>query len=76
MRFITGDFASWTVHFVNIYVKNQQNNNYLFSLLIMYGSSYMFQQNNAILRERLCSFLRHFMVNMVEDKSEYNKIIQ
>jgi hypothetical protein len=22
----TGDFASWTVHFVNIYVKNQQIN--------------------------------------------------
>jgi hypothetical protein len=24
MRFCTGDFASWTVHFVNICVKNQQ----------------------------------------------------
>jgi hypothetical protein len=24
MRFITGDFASWTVHFVNVCVKNQQ----------------------------------------------------
>jgi hypothetical protein len=24
MRFFTGDFASWTVHFVNICVKNQQ----------------------------------------------------
>jgi hypothetical protein len=23
-RYFTGDFASWTVHFVNIYVKNQQ----------------------------------------------------
>jgi hypothetical protein len=23
-RFFTGDFASWTVHFFNIYVKNQQ----------------------------------------------------
>jgi hypothetical protein len=23
-RFFTGDFASWTVHFVNIWVKNQQ----------------------------------------------------
>jgi hypothetical protein len=23
-RFFTGDFASWTVHFVNICVKNQQ----------------------------------------------------
>jgi hypothetical protein len=24
MRFFTGDFASWTVNFVNIRVKNQQ----------------------------------------------------
>jgi hypothetical protein len=24
MRFFTGDFVSWTVHFVNICVKNQQ----------------------------------------------------
>jgi hypothetical protein len=23
-RFFTGDFASWTVHFVNIFVKTQQ----------------------------------------------------
>jgi hypothetical protein len=23
-RYFTGNFASWTVHFVNIYVKNQQ----------------------------------------------------
>jgi hypothetical protein len=23
-RFFTGDFASWNVHFINIYVKNQQ----------------------------------------------------
>jgi hypothetical protein len=23
-RFFTGDFASWTVHFINICVKNQQ----------------------------------------------------
>jgi hypothetical protein len=23
-RFFTGDFASWTMHFVNVYVKNQQ----------------------------------------------------
>jgi hypothetical protein len=27
----------------------------------------MFRQNNAILRERLCSFLSHFIVNMVGD---------
>jgi hypothetical protein len=24
MRFFIGDFASWTVHFINICVKNQQ----------------------------------------------------
>jgi hypothetical protein len=34
----------------------------------------MFRQKNAILREQLCSFLSHFSVNMVGDKSEYNKI--
>jgi hypothetical protein len=28
----------------------------------------MFRQNNAILRERLWSFLSHFIVNMVGDK--------
>jgi hypothetical protein len=36
----------------------------------------MFRQNNAILREQLYSFLSHFNVNTVGDKSEYNKIIQ
>jgi hypothetical protein len=29
----------------------------------------MFRQNNAILRERLCSFLSHFRVNIVGEKS-------
>jgi hypothetical protein len=46
----TGDFASWTVHFVNICVRNQQMK-HSFSLLIMYGTSYMFR-HIAILRER------------------------
>jgi hypothetical protein len=41
--FFTGDFASLTVHFVSICVKNQKKINYLFSLLIMYGISYMFR---------------------------------
>jgi hypothetical protein len=41
-----------------------------------YYGSYMFRQNNAILKEQLCSFQRHFNVNMVGDKYEYNKIIQ
>jgi hypothetical protein len=36
----------------------------------------MFRKNNAILREELFSFLSHFNVNMVGDKSEYNKYIQ
>jgi hypothetical protein len=48
----TGDFASWTVHFVNICVKTNKYTNYSFSLLIMYGSSYMFRHYFAILRER------------------------
>jgi hypothetical protein len=50
-RFFTGDFASWTLNFVNICVKNQQMQQ-LFSLLIMYGISYMFWYYIAILRER------------------------
>jgi hypothetical protein len=39
-RFFAGDFASWTVHFVNmIYAwKTNKCNNYSFSSLIMYGS--------------------------------------
>jgi hypothetical protein len=40
-----------------------------------YDGSHMLWQNNAILSEQLFSFLSHFNVNMVEDKSEYNKII-
>jgi hypothetical protein len=50
-RFFTGDFASWTVNFVNICVKNQQIHQ-LFIQFIMYGSSYMFRHYIAILRER------------------------
>jgi hypothetical protein len=38
-RFFTGDFAFLTVHFVNVCVKNQQTQNLLVQLLIMYGSS-------------------------------------
>jgi hypothetical protein len=34
-RFVTGDFASWTVHFVNMYVKNQQMHQ-LFTQFINY----------------------------------------
>jgi hypothetical protein len=37
------------------------------SLFFLYDGSYMFWQNNAILMERLCSFLSHFSVNMVGD---------
>jgi hypothetical protein len=51
-RFFTGDFATWTVHFVNICVKNNKCTNYSFSLLIMCGSSYMFRHYIAIIRER------------------------
>jgi hypothetical protein len=49
--FFTGDFASWTVHFVNICVKNQQMEQ-LFIQFIMYGSSYMFRHYIAIFRQR------------------------
>jgi hypothetical protein len=41
-KFFTGDFASLTVHFVNICVKNQQMQQ-LFIQFINYGSSYMFR---------------------------------
>jgi hypothetical protein len=46
-RFFTGDFASRTVHFVNICVKNQQIHQ-LFTQFI----NYMFRHYVAILRER------------------------
>jgi hypothetical protein len=36
-------------------VKNQQNTNYSFSLLIVYGSFYMFRHYIDILRERVVS---------------------
>jgi hypothetical protein len=42
-------------------------------LLYLHDGSYMFQQNNAILRARLGSFLSYFNVSMVGGKSEYNK---
>jgi hypothetical protein len=51
-RFFTEDFASLTVHFVNICVKTNKYTNYSFSLLIMYGISYMFRHYIAIFKER------------------------
>jgi hypothetical protein len=42
-RFFTGDFASWTVYFVNICVKTNKYTSCSFSLLIMYGSSHIFR---------------------------------
>jgi hypothetical protein len=47
----TGDFASWTVHFLIYAWKINKFNNCSFSLLIMYGISYMFRHYIAILRE-------------------------
>jgi hypothetical protein len=47
-----GDFASRTVHLVNIFVKTNKHTNYSFSLLIIYGSSYMILLYIAIIRER------------------------
>jgi hypothetical protein len=53
-KLVTENFASWTVHFVNtVYAwKTNKYTNYSFSLLIMYGSSYMFRHYIAIFRER------------------------
>jgi hypothetical protein len=57
-RFFTGDFASWTVHFVHTKcVKNQQMQQ-LFIQFIMYGSSYIFRHYIAIFRERSKCILR------------------
>jgi hypothetical protein len=50
-RFSTDDFASLTVHLINICVKNQQIHQ-LFIQFINYGSSYMFWHYIAIFRER------------------------
>jgi hypothetical protein len=38
-------------------------------LLYLHDGSYMFQQNGAILREQIGSFLSYFNVNMVGGKS-------
>jgi hypothetical protein len=53
------------------YVENNQQNamNSIFLYFCFYDGSYMFWQNSAILREQLCSFLSHFKVNTVGDKS-------
>jgi hypothetical protein len=56
-RIFTGDFASWTVHFVNICVKSQQMQQ-LFFQFIIYGGSYMFRHYIAIFRERSLCVLR------------------
>jgi uncharacterized membrane protein len=59
------------------YVETKQLNALkLYTSLFFYDGSYMFRQNNVILRERLFSFLSHFSVNTVGVKSEYNKIVQ
>jgi hypothetical protein len=42
-RFFTGDFASLTVHFVNVCVKNQQIQQLFIQFIIMCGISYMFR---------------------------------
>jgi hypothetical protein len=46
-RFFTGDFVSWTVHFVNIRTKKQQMQQ-LFIQFIMYAISYMLRHYIAI----------------------------
>jgi hypothetical protein len=52
MRFFTVDFASLTVHFANIRVKNQQMQQLFIQFINVYGSSYMFRRYIAIIRER------------------------
>jgi hypothetical protein len=51
-RYFTEYFASLTVHFVNICMKNQQIHQLFIQFINLYGSSYMFRHYIAILRER------------------------
>jgi hypothetical protein len=51
-RFFTGDFASLAVHFVNVWVKNQQMQQLLIQFVNYDGSSYMFRHYISIFRER------------------------
>jgi hypothetical protein len=51
-RLVTGDFATLICISLIHAWKTNKCNNYLFSLLIMYGSSYMFQHYIAIFKER------------------------
>jgi hypothetical protein len=52
VRFFTGDFLLLELCFSLIYAcKTNKCNNYPFSLLSMYGSSYMFRHYIAILGE-------------------------
>jgi hypothetical protein len=44
-------------------------------LFYLHDGSYMFVQNNVILKEQLGFFLSYFNVSMVCGKSEYNPII-
>jgi hypothetical protein len=55
---------------------NLQLNALNYILLFFTMAPTCFGKKNAILRERICSFLSHFSDNIVGDKSEYNKIIQ
>jgi hypothetical protein len=51
-RLFTRNFSSWTMHFVNIYMKNQQMQQFFIQfIIIMYGSSYMLRRYIAIFRE-------------------------
>jgi hypothetical protein len=75
MTFLTHYLQHACIHeqkYIRTYVEiNQLNSLKLYnSLFFFYDGSYMFRQNNAILRERLCSFLSQFRVNMVGDKSQ------
>jgi hypothetical protein len=45
-------FDSWTMHFVNTYLKPSKMHPLLFNLLAVYDGSYMFRHYIVILRER------------------------
>jgi hypothetical protein len=55
-RFLTGDFAYWTLHFVNVCVKNQQIQQLFIQFIDYNGSSYMFRHYIAIFKVRVVTW--------------------
>jgi hypothetical protein len=65
----TINFDSYTVHYRPRRDQSTKRTEIMYFFIFFYNGSFMFRQNNAIVRERLFSLLSHFSVNMVADKS-------